>query len=443
MELSMTPLRQRMIEDMQVRNLARHTQRAYLEQISLFARHFGKSPEILGPADIRAYQIHLSQEKRLSASSILVAVAAIRFLYKVTLRRGWSVDEIIPTCRKPQKLPVVLSQDEVARFLDAVDSRKHRAILTICYAAGLRISEAVRLTPAAIDSQRMVICVEEGKGRKDRYVMLSPRLLEMLRTYWQAVHPKNLLFPGDIPDQPISTFAVQDACKKARRRHRQAGHPSLDAPCLCRPPARIRHGLAHHPAVAWPSQPEHHGPLSAPGDQQGVRHGEPVGRPTFIHFSATAPYASARLNTGPMASDTPEVADVFRRYGDAYRQQHGAALSTAQRRAMTAIELCRTAALGGHVEQCDSCTSASPIIPVAIGIARSASHSPARSGSLTARRNSSTPSISMLSSRCRRRSRSSPSRTSVSSTISCSAPRPRRSAPSPLTRPIWAPRSAS
>ena len=169
----MTPLRQRMIEDMQVRNLARHTQRAYLQQISLFARHFGKSPDILGPADIRAYQLHLCQEKRLSASSILVAVAAIRFLYKVTLGRGWSVDEIIPTCRKPQKLPAVLSQDEVARFLDAVDSRKHRAILTICYAAGLRTSEAVRLTPAAINSHRMVICVEEGRGRKDRCVMLS------------------------------------------------------------------------------------------------------------------------------------------------------------------------------------------------------------------------------------------------------------------------------
>ena len=233
----MTPLRQRMIEDMQVRNLALHTQRAYIQQISLFARHFGKSPEILGPADIRAYQLHLSQEKRLSASSILVAVAAIRFLYKVTLGRGWSVDEIIPTCRKPQKLPVVLSQDEVARFLDAVDSRKHRAILTICYAAGLRISEAVRLTPAAIDSHRMVICVEEGKGRKDRYVMLSPRLLDVLRTYWRAVHPKNFLFPGDIPDQPISTFAVQHACKKARRR---AG--------IAKPvtPHSLRHAFAVH-----------------------------------------------------------------------------------------------------------------------------------------------------------------------------------------------------
>jgi len=245
MELSMTPLRQRMIEDMQVRNLACHTQRAYIQQISLFARHFGKSPEILGPADIRAYQLHLSQEKRLSASSILVAVAAIRFLYKVTLGRGWSVDEIVPTCRKPQKLPVVLSQDEVARFLDAIDSRKHRAILTICYAAGLRVSEAVRLTSAAIDSERMVICVEEGKGRKDRYVMLSPRLLDVLRTYWRAVHPKNfgavrpknLLFPGDIPERPISTFAVQDACKKARRR---AG--------IAKPvtPHSLRHAFAVH-----------------------------------------------------------------------------------------------------------------------------------------------------------------------------------------------------
>jgi integrase/recombinase XerD len=212
MELSMTPLRQRMIEDMQVRNLARHTQRAYLQQISLFARHFGKSPDILGPADIRAYQLHLSQEKRLSASSILVAVAAIRFLYKVTLGRGWSVDEIIPACRKPQKLPAVLSQDEVARFLDAVDSRKHRAILTICYAAGLRISEAVRLTPAAIDSHRMIICVEEGKGRKDRCVMLSPRLLEVLRALVQIAGA------GKRPCCTVETSSLEHGIPHCRRK---------------------------------------------------------------------------------------------------------------------------------------------------------------------------------------------------------------------------------
>lgn len=160
----MSPLRRRMIDDMQIRNLAPDTQRSYLQQISQFARHFGKSPDLLGPDDIRTYQIHLTQDRQLSASSILVAVAAIRFLYKITLKRHWSIEEVIPTCRKPQTLPVILSQEEVRLFLNAVENLKHRVILTLCYAAGLRISEAVRLTPKAIDNQRMVIRVEAGKG---------------------------------------------------------------------------------------------------------------------------------------------------------------------------------------------------------------------------------------------------------------------------------------
>jgi integrase/recombinase XerD len=233
----MTPLRQRMIEDMQVRNLAPDTQRAYLQQISQFARHFGTSPERLGPADIRAYQLYLIRDRQLSAGSILVAVSAIRFLYTVTLERGWSVEAIIPTCRKPQKLPVVLSPEEIGRFLDAVEGLKHRVILTICYAAGLRVSEAVRLTPAAIDSQRMVIRVELGKGQKDRYVMLSPRLLDILRNYWRSAHPKQWLFPGDLPGQPISTFAVEHACRKARRQS------NIAKPVT---PHSLRHAFAVH-----------------------------------------------------------------------------------------------------------------------------------------------------------------------------------------------------
>jgi integrase/recombinase XerD len=233
----MTPLRQRMIEDMQVRNLAPETQRAYLQQISQFARHFGTSPDRLGPADIRAYQLYLVRDRQLAAGSILVAVSAIRFLYTVTLKRGWSVEAIIPTCRKPQKLPVVLSQEEISRFLDAVEGLKHRTILTICYAAGLRVSEAVRLTPAAIDSQRMVIRVELGKGQKDRYVMLSPRLLDILRNYWRNAHPKQWLFPGDLPGQPISTFAVEHACRKARRQS------NIAKPVT---PHSLRHAFAVH-----------------------------------------------------------------------------------------------------------------------------------------------------------------------------------------------------
>ena len=177
----MTPLRLRMIEDMRIRNLSQRTQTTYVEQVARFARHFGKSPELLGPADIRTWRLHLTEDKRLAASSISVAVAALRFLYTVTLRQPWVVEDDIPTGRRPQKLPNVLSPEEVAVFLDAVENQRDRVILTVCYAAGLRVSEAVRLKPAAIDSRRMVIRVEAGKGVKDRYVMLSPRLLDILR----------------------------------------------------------------------------------------------------------------------------------------------------------------------------------------------------------------------------------------------------------------------
>jgi len=233
----MTVLRQRMTEDMQVRNLSPQTQKKYLGQVSLFARHFGKSPDLLGPADIRAYQIYLAQERQLSASSIVVAVSAIRFFYKVTLKRDWKSEDVIPTCRTPQKLPVILSQAEVSLFLDAVGDLKHRVILTVCYAAGLRISEAVRLTPAAIDSQRMVIRVEAGKGQKDRYVMLSPKLLDILRDYWRKARPQGWLFPGRLPGQPISTNAVAESCRQARCQ------PGITKPVT---PHSLRHAFAVH-----------------------------------------------------------------------------------------------------------------------------------------------------------------------------------------------------
>lgn len=160
----MTPLRQRMIEDMQVRNLSPLTQSTYVLQISLFARYFGKPPDQLGPEEIRSYQVYLTNEKKLAPGSILIAVAALRFLYKVTLHKDWTLEDVVPAPKKPRKLPIVLSPEEVLHFLSCVVSPKHRTILTTCYAAGLRVSEAVRLKPAEIDSHRMVIRVEQGKG---------------------------------------------------------------------------------------------------------------------------------------------------------------------------------------------------------------------------------------------------------------------------------------
>jgi len=141
-----------MTEDMQVRNLSPHTQTCYVQQVSLFARYFRMSPEALGPEDIRSYQVYLTNEKKLAPGSILIAVAALRFLYKVTLHKDWRFEDIIPAPKKPQKLPIVLSPEEVQHFLGCVPNPKHRTILTTCYAAGLRVSETVRLKPTEFDS---------------------------------------------------------------------------------------------------------------------------------------------------------------------------------------------------------------------------------------------------------------------------------------------------
>ena len=232
----MTRLRQRMLEDMAVRNLAENTQSAYVQQVVAYARHFHRPPEELGPEAVRAYQVHLTQTRMLSPSSVSVATGALRFLYNVTLKRGWAVEEI-PMPKRPFRLPVILSRDEVMHFLDSVDSTKHRAILMTAYAAGLRVSEATHLKVTDIDSQRMMLRVDQGKGRKDRYVMLSPRLLEVLRTYWKAVRPTLWLFPGDLPGQPITRGAVELACQKA---HRASG--------IAKPitPHSLRHAFATH-----------------------------------------------------------------------------------------------------------------------------------------------------------------------------------------------------
>ena len=233
----MTPLRQRMLEDLRMRNRSPDTQRAYVESVARFARHFGRSPEVLGPDEIRAYQVYLTTERKLAPSSITIAVSALRFLYRITLKRPWPFDDVIPMPRKPRPLPVVLSPDEVVQFLEGVKALKHRTLLTTCYAAGLRISEAVHLTVAAIDSQRMVLRIAQGKGQRDRYVMLSPTLLAILRTWWQVDRPPHWLFPGARRDAPIGRAAVRQACRVASRRARLLKRVT---------PHSLRHAFAVH-----------------------------------------------------------------------------------------------------------------------------------------------------------------------------------------------------
>lgn len=214
---AMTPLRQRMLDDMKLRNLAPNTQDSYLQRVSMFARHFGRSPEAISPEEIRSYQLYLTTEKKLAPGTIAMTLAALRFLYNVTLRRRWVLEEVIPMPKVPNTLPVVLSPEEVMEFLECVPHIKHRTILTACYGAGLRVSEAVHLKTTDIDSQRMVIRVAQGKGQKDRYVMLSPRLLETLRQWWRIQRPQLWLFPGNCPGKPITRHAVEKACQQAHK----------------------------------------------------------------------------------------------------------------------------------------------------------------------------------------------------------------------------------
>jgi len=200
---------------MRLRNYAPLTIKVYVERVATFAKHFGKSPERLGAADVRAYLLYLVQEKHASWSSYDQALAALRFLYRITLGKDWVLDDLVSP-RKQKKLPVVLSPDEVAQFFGAISRPKHRAILMTAYAAGLRVSEVVSLHVEDIDSRRMVIHIRQAKGRKDRYVMLSPRLLAILREYWKAARPTQFLFPGNVPDRPITPRTVQRACRNAQ-----------------------------------------------------------------------------------------------------------------------------------------------------------------------------------------------------------------------------------
>jgi integrase/recombinase XerD len=208
-----SPLRRRMIEDMTIRKFAPRTQASYLRAVRNFTVFLGRSPDQASAEDLRRYQLHLSSSG-ISTPSLNAAVTALRFFFTVTLGQSELTDRM-PFVREPRKLPVVLSPEEVARFLEAAPGLKYRAALSVAYGAGLRAAEVVSLKVSDIDSMRMVIRVEQGKGRKDRYVMLSPSLLELLRGYWKVGRPQGWLFPGRDPVQPLTTRQLNRACHAA------------------------------------------------------------------------------------------------------------------------------------------------------------------------------------------------------------------------------------
>jgi len=211
--IPMTPLRQRYTQDLLLRNYAPKTVSVYVAAVARFARHFGRSPELLGVEHVRAYQLHLLAQKA-SWSRFNQAVSALRFLFSTTLRQPGAI-EMIPYGKKPKPLPAVLSPEEVVRLFAAVRNPRDLLILQAAYAAGLRVSEVVRLQAGDIDSSRMTLHFRCAKGRKDRFVPLSAALLERLRCYWRQHRPASWLFPGAKPGSHLSVGNVQRACHRA------------------------------------------------------------------------------------------------------------------------------------------------------------------------------------------------------------------------------------
>jgi len=213
-EKPISPLRQRMIDDMTARRFKEKVQKDYVRHVRTFAAFLGRSPDMATSEDVRRFQLHMAKQQ-IGAPTINAAIAALRFFFTVTLERP---DLVRPLriVTEPRKAPVVLSQEEVARLLEAAPGLKYKAALTVAYGAGLRVSEVANLKVSDIDSERMTLRVEQGKGQRDRYVMLSPRLLKLLREWWHAARPPVWLFPGQNPINPITARQLNRAVTAAK-----------------------------------------------------------------------------------------------------------------------------------------------------------------------------------------------------------------------------------
>ena len=281
---AISPLRQRMIEDMTIRKLTPKTQHDYVQRVKNFAAFLGRSPDTASFEDVRRYQLHLATSGA-GVPTLNQSVSTLRFFFKITLGRADIVNHT-QFIHVPRKLPVVLSPEEVARFLDAAPGLKYKAALSVAYGAGLRVSEVVTLKVSDIDSKRMVIRIEQGKGHKDRYVMLSPHLLELLRAWYNAARPQGWLFPGMNPVNPMSARQLRRACDTAAQMAEIGKQVS---------PHTLRHSFATHLLASTPAR----------ADQQD----SPVIAPQILSGNVR----SARSRQHPRPRYTPKRSDCQRR----------------------------------------------------------------------------------------------------------------------------------
>ena len=299
-----SPLRQRLIDDMTARRFSEDTKRDYVRNVKKFATFLDRSPGTATSEDLRRFQLHMAQQQA-SPSTINAAITALRFFFTVTLEKP---DLVRPLriVTEPRKAPVVLSQEEVARLLQAAPGLKYKAALSVAYGAGLRVSEVAHLKVSDIDSQRMMLRVEQGKGQRDRDVMLSPQLLQLLREWWKAARPQVWLFPGQNPINPVTARQLNRAVTAAKD---LAGISKRVSPHTLRhsfahPPARTGRRYSRDPGVARTRQARDDRALHPRRHQHGPRHQESAGPAGHQADEANA----ARLTTAAwrgLASRSP------------------------------------------------------------------------------------------------------------------------------------------
>jgi integrase/recombinase XerD len=356
----MTPLRQKMIDNMKLRGFAPNTQQAYVAAVAGLAKFYRESPDRLNSEKVQHYLLHLMEERRLSWSTCNVVAAGLRFFYTETLR--WHPANIgIPPRRKKTQLPEILSRQELERLFVATMNHKHRVMLMTAYGAGLRVSELVRMKASDIDSQRMMIRVEQGKGNKDRYTILSQRLLTELRSYWKTYRPQTWLFPSKDPDQHVcreTAHRIYHECKNRAGITKGKGIHNA-SPLFCNPFVGGGCRSAHHSDSYGTFLHQKYHSLSATHQQKAFLYPEPSRPPgNSPNWEIPIGGATMLLALEPLedrGKERPnyEVADIFRQYGPQYRSNHR--LPAAHLKVMRDIEVCRTAYLGGHLEQCDGC----------------------------------------------------------------------------------------